>query len=111
MLATLTSNDFLPLLQQEFQINGVIHTTPAQVLERAILLSLRLVEVSELGHGAQGHDAAGRRPFSLLFWAPTVAYLPQQIYQLVHSTLGTLDLFLVPLGPHNGGMLFQAVFA
>lgn len=72
-------------------------------------LSLHLVKVSLLGNGVPG----GRVPFSLIFrhsLLPQNAYLPQQIYHLEHPTLGTLDLFLVPLGPDSEGMRYEAIF-
>jgi hypothetical protein len=37
--------------------------------------------------------------------------LPQAIYDLEHDALGHLDLFLVPIGPSQGGMRYQASFA
>ena len=39
---------------------------------------------------------APREPFSLIFTGPAVA---QGVYALEHPELGTLELFLVPVGP------------
>jgi hypothetical protein len=36
--------------------------------------------------------------------------LPQHIYALEHTSLGKLELFLVPIGPDERGMRYQAVF-
>jgi hypothetical protein len=36
--------------------------------------------------------------------------LPQAIYQLEHDRMGTMDIFLVPIGPDGQGMGYEAVF-
>ncbi len=55
---------------------------------------------------------APREPFSLLFRAAsTQFYLPQGIYQFEHPNHDTLHIFLVPIGPDERGMCFQAVFS
>ena len=72
---------------------------------------LELVEVADLGAEGAAAAPSRRRPFSLIFRAPGGVYLPQRIYALEHPTLGRLMLFLVPLGPDQGGMRYQAVFS
>ena len=37
--------------------------------------------------------------------------MPQLIYSLEHATLGTLEVFLVPVGPDAVGMRYDAVFS
>jgi hypothetical protein len=54
---------------------------------------------------------AGRRPFSLIFRSAGSRYLPQRTYSIEHAALGRLDLFLVPIGPDEGGIRYQAIFA
>jgi hypothetical protein len=49
-------------------------------------------------------------PFSIIFRGPSGQSLPQRIYRLEHAQLGTLDLFLVPIGPDGVGMCYEAVF-
>ncbi|HEY0553181.1 MAG TPA: hypothetical protein VGG20_02890 [Thermoanaerobaculia bacterium] len=58
------------------------------------------------------HPGPRAEPFSAYFLGPKSPLLPQRIYRVVHDQLGTLDLFLVPLGPDPkaGGMLYEAVF-
>jgi len=51
-----------------------------------------------------------RRGFSLVFRSPSPGHLPQGIYRLGHEAMGTMDLFLVPIGPREGGMCYEAVF-
>jgi len=36
--------------------------------------------------------------------------LPQRTYDLVHPELGTLQIFIVPLGPQGGEMRYEAIF-
>ena len=54
----------------------------------------------------------GRVPFSLLFHAADRdRHWPQQTFRLRHAELGELELFLVPLGPDERGMQYQAVIS
>ena len=48
--------------------------------------------------------------FSLLFVSAAGPFLPQAIYALAHPVMGTLELFLVPLGPMQGGNGYEAIF-
>ncbi|MBP6001799.1 MAG: hypothetical protein KA746_00055 [Pyrinomonadaceae bacterium] len=48
--------------------------------------------------------------FSLLFKAPVEAQPHQAIYDLEHSVLGNLPLFLVPVRKDSDGLYFEAVF-
>jgi hypothetical protein len=51
-----------------------------------------------------------REPFSLVFRGQPGVVMPQQVYRLVHDTMGTLELFLVPIQPDEHGQLYEAVF-
>ena len=77
-------------------------------IDDATMLTTRLIEVTPAGTPARAH---GRTPFSLVFRSPPGAPLPQRIYRLDHDELGALDLFLVPIGPDDDGMLYEAVFS
>jgi hypothetical protein len=56
-------------------------------------------------------ESATRAPFSLIFRSPgEQRHAPQQIYTVRHAELGALELFLVPIGPDDGGMRYEAVF-
>ena len=68
-------------------------------------VSLRLVEVRKLGHAQRAGGA-----FSLEFVSPPGPVLPQAIYALDHSTLGSLAIFLVPLGRTPDGVTYEAIF-
>jgi hypothetical protein len=71
-------------------------------------LDLELVEVTEHPHLPAA--ASRRRGFSAVFRSALPGHLPQAIYRLEHEQMGTLDLFLVPIGPRDGGMRYEAVF-
>ena len=66
-----------------------------------------LIEVTDLGDASPG---GARAPFSLVFRGPLEPVLPQGIRRLEHAGLGELDLFLVPIGPDEVGMRYEAVF-
>ena len=51
-----------------------------------------------------------RPPFSLVFLGKDPRVLPQRLYRLEHEELGTLTIFLVPVGKDAEGVLYQAVF-
>lgn len=70
-------------------------------------LELILREAKSL---ASRPDPERRAPFSLLFSGPADAPLPQRIYPLEHAELGTLEIFLVPLGPSGAELRYEAVF-
>jgi hypothetical protein len=75
-------------------------------------LELALVEARSLasdGTRAEGSRRA-REPFSIVFKGPAAPVMPQSIYALAHDSLGSLELFLVPIGPDRDGMLYQAIF-
>lgn len=56
------------------------------------------------------HPGPRSEPFSTYFRSASRPILPQSIYRVEHEALGTLDLFLVPVGPDPQGMLYEAVF-
>lgn len=57
------------------------------------------------------HDGPRKQPFSIyLRTASRGPVLPQRIYQLEHKKMGTMEIFLVPIGPDAQGMRYEAVF-
>lgn len=51
-----------------------------------------------------------RAPFSLVFRGPAKPLLPQRTYPLENEALGRLEIFIVPIGPDEKGMRYEAVF-
>jgi hypothetical protein len=95
-LATLTCEDFEPRINDAFVLR---HGGAGGEL------ALILAEIRRLGRAKRTGGA-----FSLLFLAPAGPFLPQAIYPLTHAALGTIELFLVPLGRLPGGNGYEAVF-
>lgn len=69
-------------------------------------LVFELTSVAELGERSSGR----RQPFSIVFRAPKDLLLPQRIYRMEHEEIGTFDLFLVPIGPDEKGLCYEAIF-
>jgi len=104
MLNKLTAGDFAPHVNEMFHVSGA-STGP---------FDMELTEVSVIGRAAGASGAtAGRQPFSLVFMGPGQSVLPQGICEIAHEQLGTLNIFLVPLGPDNDGkgMRYEAIFS
>ncbi|MBR0757587.1 hypothetical protein JQ604_35865 [Bradyrhizobium jicamae] len=74
-----------------------------QAVDRA--LPLKLIKVEPAGHSGRLGGA-----FSLVFAAPRDCSLPQAIYPVAHPSLGTMEIFLVPIGPMADGNGYQAIF-
>jgi hypothetical protein len=57
-----------------------------------------------------GSNAAVEQ-FSVLFKGPVSPSLQQGTYTLLQAEMEQVTLFLVPLGPRDGRMVYEAVFA
>jgi hypothetical protein len=102
MLDELKCEDFAPYLNEPFVINA----------DAAEPLEAELIEVTELGPASKAEgDSSKRATFSIVFRGPKDILLPQRIYKLEHRRMGTLELFLVPIGPDHVGMRYEALFA
>lgn len=101
MTDTLSISDFAPLVGAAFTIRFPDGT-----------LELTLGTVEPLGSRAPRADLPALRtePFSLVFLGPLAPVLPQRTWALEHPVLGTHEVFLVPLGPQEGRMRYEAVF-
>jgi hypothetical protein len=95
-LATVTAADFDSLSDREFA---------RVVREGEPPVSLTLVEVRAGRPGPGSRD-----PFVLTFSGPAQLTLDQGIHPLAHSTMGQLDLFLVPVGRDEEAATYEAVF-
>ena len=97
-LSTINIDDFEPCLGQTFR---VMH-------ENADGIDLELIQVKPLS--AADSKAQARQSFSLLFRGPLQPMVGQQVLKFENSTLGELELFLVPIGPDDVGMLYDVTF-
>ena len=86
-----------------------LHQTFRMSLGASNVLDLELVEVRDLGR-RKHNDGSELSCFALTFRAPTRAAAPQAVYRVEHDTLGVLEIFLVPIGPDEIGMRYEAVF-
>ncbi len=97
MLDQLTVSDFQAVVGSRFLLQ----------LGKAGSLGLELLEAEILG----SPPAEPRRhAFSLLFRGPLEPELFQSIYALTHETLGSLEIFLVPINRKQDGFYYEAVF-
>ena len=98
MLDTLTRDTFTPLIGKPFAVLvGSERFMPAHLVEvRALALD--------------GDSRRKRAPFALVFRGPAGGHLPQDIYDLKSGEFELPGVFLVPLGPDDQGMLYEAVF-
>lgn len=96
-LRELTHADFERCLGQRF-VMGPDSDERAEVV---------LVAVETRGAGT---DPEARAPFFVRFRGPSQPVLAQSIRRLESECMGSMDLFLVPVGPDPEGMLYEAVF-
>ena len=82
-------------------------------LETANALEVELVAVNELKHSSSVKEPASakRERFSLIFRGPKDTPLKQDSYTMKHHNLGTLLIFLVPMGSDKKGtgLRYEAV--
>ena len=98
MLKQLTHKSFSPYIDQTFHVKLGEDT-----------LEFTLLEAVPIGSDPQDGK---RHPFSVMFLGPAEPILPQRIYDVEHAEMGSLSLFLVPLGPDKTaqGIRYEAVF-
>jgi hypothetical protein len=99
VLESFTQETFVPLVGETFVVEA-----------GGERMEVRLSEVNRLGAGDPAEGAPGRTPFSLLFLGPGDLVWQQKIYRVTNGSLGSFDLFLVPLGPEGTEMRYEAVF-
>ena len=93
-----------PLTQTEFSKH--VNTKFRVALEEPV--ELELTEVK--GYLSPAQEQAGMERFSAFFLGPGDRYLRQRVYSLEHEQMGTLELFLVPVGRDEAGFRYEAVF-
>jgi hypothetical protein len=95
-LRSFTIETFEPLIGESFRI----HVDDASPIEMELI-------------SAQPYDeqhSGDRTPFSIVFRGPSQPLLVQKTYGVEHALLGSFDLFIVPIGPDEAGLRYEAVF-
>lgn len=72
-------------------------------------VELELVRV--IGDKSSMDKVEGVERFTLHFLGPSDLYLPQSIYHMEHDALGTLDIFIVPIGIQDTRYQYEAIFS
>ena len=100
--ASLSHGHFAPRLHQQFLIRP----------ESGAPIKAELISVTNLGPRPMAKKGAARQSgFSIILRGPqSDTYLPQHIYSIEHGHLGKHKIFLVPIGPDEHGMRYEAVF-
>ncbi|KZL12666.1 hypothetical protein PsAD2_03973 [Pseudovibrio axinellae] len=93
-LKDITAKSFENLESEEFQLK----------LEDQNVI-LKLVEVVPLRSGERKGGA-----FSMVWQGPLQPSLEQGSYQLTQETLGSMELFIVPIAHNTDGFKYEAVF-
>ena len=93
-LAAVGIEDFKPHIGSQFDLQAAGGT-----------IAMKLSRVDPAGESGRKGGA-----FSLIFAAPRGPWLPQAIYPMRHAALGTMEIFLVPIGPIGEANGYQAVF-
>jgi hypothetical protein len=86
------------------EFDEVLNTQFRIPVENSDPLKLELFEITE------GLCTPTQEQFALHFRGPLEMPFPQAIRQLEHDTLGTLTLFLVPIGKNEQCMIYEAAF-
>lgn len=96
-------NDFNGCLNQPFtlELNN-------SELNDSATCPLKLISVDRHPNSAKAGD---HEAFSVVFRGDSKLALDQQIYRIKHDTLGDMELFIVPIGPDDKGMCYEAVFS
>ena len=100
MLETFTLATFSGRLGETFRLRA----------DAAHMIDLELLEATDLGERSAPIEQRKRTPFSIVFRGPRNVVLPQQIYRVEHDAIGAFELFLVPIGPDQSGMRYEAIF-
>lgn len=96
MSQTITMDTFLPLIEENFSVHLGDKTIPATLLE-----------VTPLG---EPEDSGERSGWSMVFQFPPHQLYNQGIYEFEHAGIGSLAIFVVPIGEDSDGVRYQAIF-
>lgn len=94
MTKEITRDEYAACLNTDFMVE----------VSPELKVSMKLTEVTELS------ERFHQQSFSLIFTAPDNTLAGQGQFSVEHETLGTIELFMVPIGKDSKGMLFQSLF-
>ncbi len=94
-------------MQTKKDYEGLIGTTFLLPLEEGELV-LTLTEVSHVT--AEKTEEGQSEPFSIIFESTLEDHVEQGTYTLTHQELGEVLIFIVPIGPADAGMRYEAIF-
>jgi len=95
MLDRLRKEDFEPLLGQKIKVAAGSASTELEVAEAIALKSPSPRETP---------------PFRLILRSREGWRAPQGMFRVEHPTLGTLEMFAVPIGPDAQGLCYEILF-
>ena len=95
MLDALSIDTFSPLVGQLFEVGE-----PGRKQTVELVSATAASRASETAHAG----------FSLIFRGAAQSLLSQGTYPVAHAAIGSLPIFLVPVGPDAQGMQYEAIF-
>ena len=95
MLDRLRKEDFEPLVGSRLKV-----TSGASATE------LEVAEANEL----KSPSPRATRPFRVILRSREGWRAPQGMFRVEHPTLGTLEMFAVPIGPDGTGLCYEILF-
>jgi hypothetical protein len=113
-LATIATSIALPdrtkaaLFEQQLDTTFQIVPDPQAAAPRLVSLFKVTRSVTKK---VSGGKTSSTPAYSLLFHEPRAQALPQDTYRVEHPQLGAFPLFLVPVGPKQADVWYEAVFA
>lgn len=87
------------------QFADALHTEFQVILETGARIPIELVSIT----GRQA-SSSHWESFALLFNGPANCPLAQRTYRFCHESIGTFDLFIVPVSVDASGRQYEAVF-
>ena len=100
MAAALTLDLFRPLVGRAFRIPDA----------DGVELRLSAAEPLPARKPASAVAAPLRAPFELIFLGPKTPILPQMIHRMEAEGVESMEIFIVPIGPIEDAMGYQAIF-
>jgi hypothetical protein len=97
-MSELTEKNCAQHLNTKFRVRGVAEEP----------IELELIQVKGYHPGSDEEGSMER--FSLFLQGPPEAFLPQNTYTLEHESMGTHELFMVPVARNDLGFRYEIVF-